>query len=124
MHRTQAWNEFFFRVSRRTNLPKPWFQTYSIENCEKIDICFFKSPRCSNLQKSNPRKLMSIKRTSLNLCLFISKGCIFFNLSYLYACIMCSNKTRIGSSHHGSAEMHLTGIHEDTGPIPGLAQWV
>ena len=30
----------------------------------------------------------------------------------------------LGSSHHGYAEMNLTGIQEDAGLIPVLAQWV
>ena len=33
-------------------------------------------------------------------------------------------KRNIGSSHHGSVVTNLTSIHEDTGSIPGLAQWV
>ena len=30
----------------------------------------------------------------------------------------------LSSSHHGSVINELTSIHEDTGSIPGLAQWV
>ena len=33
-------------------------------------------------------------------------------------------KRKNRSSRHGSAEMNLTSIHENTGLIPGLTQWV
>ena len=33
--------------------------------------------------------------------------------------LLCS-----GSFHCGSVVINLTGIHEDTGSTPGLAQWV
>ena len=33
-------------------------------------------------------------------------------------------KTSAWNFHHGSAEMNLTVIHEDTGLTPGHAQWV
>ena len=39
--------------------------------------------------------------------------------------ILITSKLRpIGSSFCGSAEMNLTSIHQDTGLIPGLTQWV
>ena len=33
-------------------------------------------------------------------------------------------KADSGSSHHGSVVTNLTSIREDSGSIPGLAQWV
>ena len=33
------------------------------------------------------------------------------------------NETSTGSSHCSSVVMNLTSIHEDSGSIPGLAQW-
>ena len=37
---------------------------------------------------------------------------------------IAKHKEKIGSSHRGSAEVHLTSIHEDAGSLPGLAQWL
>ena len=36
----------------------------------------------------------------------------------------CQLKTLLWSCHCGSAEMNPTSIHEDTGSIPCIAQWV
>ena len=38
--------------------------------------------------------------------------------------ILQSKIFHLWSSHHGSVEANLTSIHEDTGSISGLAQWV
>ena len=45
-------------------------------------------------------------------------------LLWLLPYISGALKTLWWSSHCGSAEMNLTGIHEDVGSIPGLAQWI
>ena len=47
-----------------------------------------------------------------------------FHLMLVFLRIMgISTKIKKGSSHHGSAVMNPTIIHEDSGLIPGLVQW-
>ena len=41
----EARNKFSPKVSRGSMaLPTPWFQTFTLQNCEKVNLCCFKSP--------------------------------------------------------------------------------
>ena len=52
-------------------------------------------------------------------------GCVFFMQDVFLAKVFAFLKNEYSqSSHHGSAETNLSSIHEDTGSIPGLSQWV
>ena len=42
----------------------------------------------------------------------------------MFGLVVSNENCNDRSSHHGSAEMNLTIIHEDEGLIPGLIQWV
>ena len=51
----------------------------------------------------------------------------FMSVNFCFMCLgapVLGTKIFTGSSFHGSAETNPTSIYEDSGSIPGLAQWV
>ena len=69
---------------------------------------------CSNFTKI--KCLINIKR-----CLILSSSPIIFPKELQSNFIILKEK---GNSHYGSVEMNPVSIHEDTGSIPGLTQWM
>ena len=53
-----------------------------------------------------------------------NKGNVYLNIKEKCMDLIILKNRRIRSSHVVAAVMNLTSIHEDSGSIPGLAQWV
>ena len=63
---------------------------------------------------------------SLHCCVFLACFC-WYTIDYLRVELVIGHhficRSQYRSSHHGSAEMNLTSLHEDTGSMSGLRRW-
>ena len=81
---------------------------------------------CRKLKEKNPQAFQILSSTFVD---FTDIGVDYCDFSVqskhkIIEYVLFSFLKKFRSSCHGSADMNLTSIHDDTGSIPGLTQWV